>query len=102
MVGFTGPGLSTKENMASIKVLEIKENRQLRERKVKIFGEWLYDQKSFRAWFILRRFLIQLGNTLGLLIDERYAIPNTPHKYIYFETVSMGSSTLFIRQWLYS
>ena len=67
--------------MAKELVLEVKENKLLRRRKVPMMGEWLYDEKSSHAWFTLRKLFAWIaGGDLGLVLDERYAIPLSPYR----------------------
>ena len=61
--------------------LEIGQNRLVRRATKPVFGEWLYDEKNQKAWYLLRKLysVFKFGKSkLGLVIDERYALPINP------------------------
>lgn len=66
--------------MASCLALEVKADKTVRRCKKPLMSEWRFDKKEFHAWFTLRMFYTKLRATLGLVVDERYAMPLSPYR----------------------
>lgn len=64
-------------------VIVLGQDRRLKRTTKPVFGEWLYEPKIQRAWFTLRKLYASLKfckNRLGLVIDERFALPLNPYE----------------------